>query len=157
MAGAIVGGAPTWVYGLLAVLIALGVRRLKTREVPIAVALIPVFAFGIWSLFGLAGFAGQAGYPIALGAWLAGAILGGLSARALPDPRAVRLPANRIRLPGSWLPLALYMTVFIARFACGAWAAINPVQATLATAIGVAISAAMTLRLAVSAWSWRSA
>ncbi len=54
MAGAVLGGAPAWVYLLLVVLIALGIRRLKVREVPIIVALISVFAFCVWSVVGVA-------------------------------------------------------------------------------------------------------
>lgn len=54
MTGAILEGTPVWVYVLLVVLIALGVRRFKVREVPIIVALIPVFAFSAWSVVGVA-------------------------------------------------------------------------------------------------------
>ncbi len=157
MIGAIATGAPGWVYILLAALIALGVRRLKTREMPLAVALIPVAAFFVWSIVGAANFAATSGWAIAATAWFGGAAMGATSAVLFSDPRATRLAGGRIRLPGSWLPLALYMTVFVARFACGAWAAIVPAQAEVAIAVGVAISAAMTMRLAVCALAWRSA
>jgi hypothetical protein len=157
MIGAIAGGAPTWVYGLLAVLAALGIRRLKTREVPLAVAYIPVVAFSAWSVIGAVTFAARAGGGLATLAWLGGALLGAATSYLWPDPKATRLEAGRIRLPGSWLPLILYLSVFIVRFACGAWAAIVPAQATLAIATGVAVSATMTMRLAVGTLSWRTA
>lgn len=156
MISAVAGGAPTWVYFLLAALVALGIRRLKTREMPLAVALIPVAVFFVWSVIGAVNFASNGGLAIAGLAWFGGAAVGAASVAAWPDPRATRLAGGRIRLPGSWLPLAMYLTIFSARFVCGAWAAIVPEQAVVATAVGVAISAAMTMRLAASALAWRS-
>ena len=60
----IVTGAPTWVYILLVALVVLGVRRLRTREVPVLVALVPSAAFLIWSIVGAHAFAVAAGYSI---------------------------------------------------------------------------------------------
>jgi hypothetical protein len=150
----ILNGAPVWAYVLLAVLIALGVRRLKARDVPVFVAIIPVAAFFIWSVLGAFSFAVIAGMVFAAAAWFGGAAIGAISAKLLPDPRCVRLPRGRVHLPKSWIPLMLYMLVFVVRFACGAWAAMNPAQAVLATGIGVAVSAAMTARLAMSVRFW---
>ena len=148
-------GAPLWVYALLVALIVLGLRRVRTREVPITVALIPAVAFLIWSLFGAWSFANVAGVGVALLTWLAGAAVGATTGVLLPEPRGQRLHDGRVRLPGTWMPLALYLGVFVVRFGCGAWAAIVPQQATLATAIGVAVSAAMTARLITSFVRWR--
>lgn len=148
-------GAPSWVYILLAVLLLLGIRRLKTRDVPVLVALIPSAAFLIWSLIGANAFASRVGFAIAVTTWLVGAGIGAVSAITLPDPRGLRLPDARVRQPGSWLPLILYISVFVIRFACGAWAAIHPAQADAATAIGIAVGAAVTLRLLVGVTRWR--
>jgi hypothetical protein len=150
----ILNGAPVWAYVLLVVLIALGVRRLKARDVPVFVAIIPVAAFFIWSVFGAVSFAAIAGGVFAAAAWIGGAAIGAASAKLLPDARGVRLPGGRVHLPKSWIPLLLYMVVFVVRFGCGAWAAINPAQAVLATGVGVAVSAAMTARLAMSVRFW---
>jgi hypothetical protein len=155
-AGSILGGAPIWVYVLLAGLIALGIRRLKPREVPLVVALIPVTAFFLWSVIGALSFAQSAGAVFAAIAWVSGIGTGAISAFVLPEARAKRIAGGRILLPGSWMPLCLYMTVFIARFACGAWAAIVPAQALVATAIGIAIGAALTGRLAMWVLNWEN-
>lgn len=155
-AGQIATGAPTWVYALLAGLIVLGVRRLRTREVPVAVALLPSIGFFLWSVTGVSAFAHQVGIVSALGAWGIGAALGAASGVLVPDPRGQRLPGGRVRQPGSPLPLILYLGVFVARFACGAWAAIVPAQATLATAIGIAVGAAMMARLLIGVVRWRT-
>ncbi len=149
-------GAPTWVYALLAGLVFLGVRRLRTREVPVAVALLPSIAFLLWSVMGVAAFAHQFGIQPALAAWAGGAALGAASGAFLPDPRGQRLPGGRVRQPGSPLPLILYLGVFVVRFACGAWAAVVPAQAVLATAIGIAAGAAVMARLLVGVARWRT-
>ncbi len=155
--GQIATGAPTWVYALLAGLIFLGVRRLRTREVPVVVALLPSIAFFLWSVTGVSAFAHQIGIVPAWGAWAIGAALGAASGVLLPDPRGQRLPGGRVRQPGSPLPLILYLAVFVVRFACGAWAAIVPAHAMLATAIGIAAGAAMMARLLVGVARWRTA
>ncbi len=153
--GQIATGAPTWVYALLAGLIFLGVRRLRTREVPVVVALLPSIAFFLWSVAGVSAFAHQVGIISAWGAWGLGGALGAASGVLLPDPRGQRLPGGRVRQPGSPSPLILYLGVFVVRFACGAWGAIVPAQAALATAIGIAVGAAMMARLLVGVARWR--
>ena len=155
--GDILGGAPPWAYALLLVLIALGVRRLTTREVPVVVAMIPVIAFAAWSLVGVTSAARQPGYQMAIAGWTGGIVVGIASALVLPEARGVRLPGKRVRLPGSPSSLVLYLAVFVGRFACGAWAATEPSQAAVANAIGAAIGAAMTARLVASVVQWRRA
>ena len=148
-------GAPTWVYLLLAGLVALGVRRLRTREVPVVVALIPSAAFLIWSGLGLIGYAARFGVAPALIAGAVGLGIGVASAWALPEPRAALLPGGRVRQPGSPLPLILYLGVFAIRFACGAWAAIEPARAGLATGLGIVAGLAVTARLVAGVVRWR--
>ena len=88
--GQIASGAPTLVYALLAGLIFLGVRRLRTREVPVAVALLPSIAFFLWSVIGVSAFAHHVGILSALGAWGIGAALGAASGALLPDHVPIR-------------------------------------------------------------------
>lgn len=155
-AAEIARGAPTWVYVLLIALIILGVRRLKARETPVLVALIPSTAFLVWSIVGATMFAGRAGIIASASAWLAGGIIGGISGIFLPEPRGEYLPGRRVRQAGSWLPLVLYLGVFSVRFACGAWAAMVPSQANTATAIGIAAGAAVMMRLLIGVARWRA-
>jgi hypothetical protein len=156
MAGAILGGAPGWVYVLLVILIALGIRRLKVREVPIIVALIPVVAFSVWSVVGVTLLATKHGAYPAIASWIVGLLFGVVSALILPEARATRTASGSFYQPASWSPLILYITVFAGRFACGAWAAIEPDQAFTADAVGAAIGAAMTARLITSVFQWRT-
>jgi hypothetical protein len=153
--GQILTGAPVWVYALLIGLIVLGVRRLRTRTVPIVVALIAPAVFLIWSLTGASAFGGSYGMVAAGAIWIAGAAIGTVSGYLVPEPTGQRLPNKRVTLPGSWMPLFTYMTVFVLRFICGAWAAIVPAQAFHAGAVALAISAMMTARLVVAVLRWR--
>lgn len=150
-------GAPAWVYLLLVALVVLGVRRLKTRELPVAGALVPTAAFLIWSIVGAHTFAVTAGYAVALAAWLGGAAVGAITGVAMPEARGERLPGRRVLQPGSVLPLILYLGVFVVRFACGAWGAIVPAQAITATAVGVAVGAAVMARLLTGVVRWKTA
>lgn len=150
----VASGVPVWVYGLLVVLILLGARRIRTRELPIVGALLPVAAFLIWSLYGAAQFAQTVGAAVAIGAWLGGAGLGAVATLVFPEARGERLAGGRVRIRGSWLPLGLYLGVFIIRFAYGVWAAIDPSAAVLATGIGMAVGAAMTARLLIGVARW---
>lgn len=151
----ILSGAPVWVYFLLIGLIFLGVRRLKARTVPVFVALIAPAAFLVWSLFGANSFATSYGAVFAVMIWLGGAAMGAASGYILPEPQGRTLPNRRVTLPATWMPLVTYMTVFVLRFACGAWAAIVPAQAFYAGAVAVGISAMMTARLVVAVLRWR--
>ena len=148
-------GAPVWVYFLLVGLVVLGVRRLKTRTIPVFVALIAPAAFLAWSLVGANSFASSYGAVFAVVIWLAGAAIGAASGYLLPEPQARKLPNRRVTLPATWMPLVTYVTVFVLRFACGAWAAIVPAQAYYAGAVAVAISAMMTARLILAVLRWR--
>jgi hypothetical protein len=150
-----VSGAPGWVWFLLLALIVLGMRRLRTRVTPVVVAVIPLLAFLAWSVVGAIGLAGHAGVAAAALAWFGGLGLGGASARFLPEPPATLLDGNRVSQPGSPMPLVLYLAVFVARFACGAWAAIKPGMAPVALSTGVAIGALVTGRLVFGALHWR--
>jgi hypothetical protein len=149
-------GPPVWVWPLLVALVLLGVRRLRMREVPLVAALLPPAIFLGWSAMGLASFAGRVGFAWAATAWLAGAALGAASTALVAEPRGERLPGGRVRQYGSAVPLALYMAVFVIRFVCGAWEALRPEHADLATGIGIASGAAVMARLVVGVLRWRT-
>src|SRR5512139_2508805 len=96
---------PTWVFGLLCALIALGVSQSFPRSITLRrSAVLPIVLMGV-SLAGVASTFGQ--QPLALLAWalgLAGAVAG-LHGRV--DSSAVQFsPATqRFQMPGSWVPL----------------------------------------------------
>ena len=155
--GQIATGAPPWVWVLLAGLVLLGIRRLRTREMPAVLAVLPAIAFLGWNLWNAYAYTRVAGAAFMLAVVAAGAAIGAASAVALPEPRGQRLPGNRVRLPGTALPLLLYLTVFAARFGCGAWAAIVPGAAARAAGLALAVGAAATARLIVGVARWTPA
>ncbi|MED5618413.1 DUF6622 family protein [Ideonella sp. BN130291] len=110
---------PRWVFGLFLVLLALGVQQLFTRQVTLRrVSLLPVVMTGlsVWGV--ISAFAMQ---PLALPAWMAGAVLAGGVLLQFPLPAGVRYDAasRRFQLPGSAVPLALMMGVFFTKYAVG--------------------------------------
>ena len=72
-AGQTASGVPLWVWFLLAGLVLLGVRRLRLREVPAIVALLPAAAFLAWNLWNAVALATLAGRGAMLVAVLVGA------------------------------------------------------------------------------------
>ena len=123
---AIVQHTPGWVWGLLAVLIALGLSQTRDREASVGrVTVLPVAMVSL-SLFGVIGVFGPT--LLALGTWAVGmavALLFGQRAVAL---RGARWSARtrRLALPGSWLPLGLILALFVLKYSAGVSLGLHP-------------------------------
>ncbi len=127
----IVQHTPPWVWGLLTVLLCLGLWQRRTRRVaPAALLGLPLglLALGLWSM--LPGFVAR---PVTALLWLAALLLMLAWARQRPAPRGTRWLASegRLLLPGSWLPLALIIAIFVLRYASGASQALHPQWSSL--------------------------
>ena len=118
---------PSWVWALFVCLLALGLVQARNRRVsrPIVfiqpVVLIPLSLYGIEASFGL-----NLGAFIA---WLIGVgAAATLNAFVFLGPRNARYDnvGGRFEIPGSFVPLALIMIIFAARFVVGVTTAINP-------------------------------
>ncbi|MCB2021335.1 MAG: hypothetical protein KDG44_11065 [Burkholderiaceae bacterium] len=122
----IVQGTPVWVWGLLAMLLALGLsqsmpRRVSARRVMLLPALMLLLsAGGVVSSFGVV--------PLALVAWAAGLALAVVLGVERIAPRGARwLPdVARFELPGSWLPLMLILALFCLKYGVGVSLAMAP-------------------------------
>lgn len=120
---------PTWVFGVLALLVALGVRQSfpqslsLRRSSVLPLALLGVSLMGVVSSFGA--------LPLALLAWGAGVAAVAALAQGRRDLAAVRYDAaaQRFAVPGSWAPLALMMGLFAVKFVAGAAVARQPALA----------------------------
>lgn len=134
----ILNQVPTWVWGLLLALIALGLSQARDRWVSAArLRRMPLafLAFSAWSTVGAFG-------------WQALTVLGflaGLSATrqlvmASGWPGAARHDAARDAyfVPGSWAPLAVMMGIFALKFLMGMTLAMSP---QLAQQAGVLLGA----------------
>ena len=128
----IVRNTPPWVWGLLAVLLALGLGQLRTREAGLARVLLMPLGMAAYSVYGLASAFG--GHPAGtLGAWLLAALLvAGASLLWRPQaPAGVRYYAGQARfhLPGSGVPLLLILGIFFTKYIVGVELALQPALA----------------------------
>jgi hypothetical protein len=115
----ILQGAPLWVWALLALLLFLGIRSLRTRQVPVASLIaLPLAFFGlsVTNLLPLDHLA-----PLRIGVWIAvlaiGTLPGWFSIR--PQRIAVDRARRRITVPGSVVPLLLMLAAFAGGFYFG--------------------------------------
>jgi len=117
---------PTWVWGLLASLLLLGFWQTRPRQVARAQLLalpLALTGLGVWSM--APGFAAQ---PLSLALWLLSLIGVALLARLLPRPAGARWDAAtaRLYLPGSWLPMAMIVGLFVLRYSVSVGQALHP-------------------------------
>lgn len=122
----IIKGTPLWVWGLLAALLWLGFRQTRTRVVgSLRAALLP----GIFVVLSLAGvvtaFGGNA---LAVAIWAVGVGMAvGVGQRLMPRLRATwQAASDTLQIDGSWLPLALIVSLFFIKFTAGVSMAIHP-------------------------------
>jgi len=125
--GPIVSHTPGWVWLLLAGLVALGVSQMRNRTLGLRRAsLFPLVmtGFSLWgatSVFGRSPLVGEAMWLWLLGAAATGALLA-LAASAARYDAGTR----SFRVPGSWVPLVLIVTVFLARYIVSVRLAMHP-------------------------------
>ncbi|MFI4927332.1 MAG: DUF6622 family protein [Burkholderiales bacterium] len=123
----IVQNTPKWVWGLLAFLLALGISQLRDRTVSVARASIMPVAMTALSLWGmLAAFGNSPLLASALGVWI---VCAGLvyAAVATLRTKATYDPATRTyALPGSVVPLALVLGIFLVKYFVGVELAMAP-------------------------------
>ena len=157
----ILARTPTWVWGLLAGLIALGASQLFHRRASIArTALLPVSMAGL-SVYSLASALSASGQlPALLLTWLTAAALTAFAAMAwrVTPPQGTRFDAAHrcFELPGSAVPMLLILAIFLTKYGVGVELAMQPALVqdtgfaiTLSAVYGVfnGIFAARALRL----------
>ena len=122
---------PFWVWGLLAALLALGVVQMFKRRVSgRRIALMPA-AMTLFSLLGLVSSFGASGHlASAVGLWTFTLCASALVVLGIHKPsRAVAILDDgklNFDLPGSAVPLALILAIFITKYAVGIELALAP-------------------------------
>ena len=117
---------PPWVFAVFIVLLAAGIVQSRDRQMSRArVAILPFFLiclslFGVWSAFGES--------AAAFVAWLTAVGAALLVNRRPKWPGGVTYEpsARSFSVPGSWVPLALMMGIFFARYAVAVTLAMHP-------------------------------
>jgi hypothetical protein len=132
MLPAIVRGTPVWVWGLLGGLVALGLTQTVSRRASRARVLVMPIAMTAMSLQGMVSAFGASGAVAGvLLAWaVSAALLVALRWRAAP-PVGTRYDADagRFHLPGSAVPLALILGIFLTKYAVSVELALQPALA----------------------------
>jgi hypothetical protein len=125
--GPIVRQTPTWVWGLLAGLLALGLSQLRDRSAGLArVSIMPV-AMSVLAVSGtFSAFGSTPLFAAAIAVWFATAATA--IAMVLPTDAGARYdPATRrYALPGSVVPLLLIVGVFLVKYVVGVELAMAP-------------------------------
>ncbi|MBA2672999.1 DUF6622 family protein [Ramlibacter sp.] len=127
MLGTIVKNTPPWVWGLLAGLIALGISQARERSASLArTAIMPVAmtVFSLWGLF--TAFGNSAQLAGVAGAWLAAAATVFVLVARIPQRGRYDAGTRIFTLPGSFVPLALILAIFVTRYAINVELALDP-------------------------------
>ena len=112
-----VAAIPAWVPAVLLLLLFLGYRQSTTRDVrPAALVSVAAVMF-FFSLYGvIKAFGGDA---VAIALWATGyAAVMAFGGKLFSSARMAAVGA-RVRVPGSWIPLGLFMGTFFAKFVLG--------------------------------------
>jgi hypothetical protein len=129
MIGSILAQTPTWVWFLLAGLLWLGLGMLKGRTMGATrVGVMPVVMTGL-SLWGaMSAFSHAPIYGSVMLAWVASAVLLAAAVGMLPAPRGASYSAQArtFTVPGSWVPLALILGIFLVKYMVGVEVAMQP-------------------------------
>ena len=113
---------PVWVFVLLAGLIALGLLQTRTRHIRQKRLLGLQIGLTIATLVGVAlQWRHTPWLALGLFSWAAACLLTSWALGQAATPEGARYDANshRFTVPGSWLPLALFMAIFACKFAVG--------------------------------------
>lgn len=156
----ILQNVPIWVWGLLAALIALGLSQRRdrsltlTRATIVPVAMVGFSFFGVNSVFGM--------QPLALFAWAKGLALGALFALMTGLWRGISWSAatQRLQVPGSWTPMVLILSIFVAKFAVGMGLSLQPAlrhDMLFTAVVGLAYGALSGLFFGRGVAMWRAA
>lgn len=154
--GAILRGTPTWVWGLLAGLVLLGLSQLRTRQVTRARLVLMPLSMAAFSLWGtVSAFGGGSLIVPVLLVWATGALALGAWVALQPPPQGLRFdPASqRLTVPGSVLPLLLIVGVFLFKYAIGVELVLQPAGAH---ELGFALSVAAVYGLFSGALAGRA-
>ena len=118
----ILKNTPVWVWGLLSALLALGLSQVRGRRVGLMrMALLPLIMTGL-SLWGtVSAFGNSPLFGYVLLAWAAGAalMLTLIAPQAPPVGTRYDAASRRFQVPGSWVPLALILGIFLTKYYVG--------------------------------------
>ncbi len=122
---------PLYVWVILALLVMRGVSASRDRETAFGRLIILPILLPLLMLAELAVKYGLA--SVALPAWAAGAALGSLATWKLSTARLGRGQEGKVRVPGSWLMMAILMSVFFTKYVATVALIVKPELRTAAS------------------------
>ncbi|CAM2153498.1 DUF1453 domain-containing protein [Pararobbsia alpina] len=152
--------APTWVWVVLVMLIAFGVRQLSEQRRTLRRAVTLSLAMAGLSLYGVSTtFQGE---PPALGGWMVGAVAVLALAHMINAWGGIRWShvERCLIVPGSAMPLVLFLSLFTIKFAVGVMVATMPGlihQALFDSVVGLCYGAFSGVFLSRGLSMWRAA
>ncbi len=117
---------PRWVFLLFALLVWLGAKQLFANAMSLTrITIMPLAMIGL-SFFGMLTAFGDS--PVALLGWAGAATVALMTVQRWPLPAATRYDAatRRFHLPGSAVPLMLFMGIFFTKYTVGVLVAMHP-------------------------------
>jgi hypothetical protein len=132
MLGTVVTHTPTWVWGLLAALLALGLSQLAGRAVTLRrVTFMPIAmtAFSLWGMATAFAHSPQYGEVLLVWAGAAAALLALIAPLPAPAGTGYDAATRRFTVPGSWIPLVLIVGIFLTKYVVGVELAMQPALA----------------------------
>jgi hypothetical protein len=125
----IVKRTPTWVWGLFAALLALGLSQLRDQQPSLRrVTLVPIgmVVFGLYGLWSAFGSSPQ--IAAVMLAWLAATLTVSGAMLFLPVRSKARFEATKAQfwVPGSAVPLVLILGIFMTKYLAGVELGMNP-------------------------------
>lgn len=156
----ILANTPKWVFILFFALLWMGLQQLLPRSVSLSRATIVPLAMTVLSLYGVTSAFGDSGQ--ALLAWIAGAVVVfsiGFNLQSA-SPIGFDLRSRRFQMPGSAVPLAVFMGIFFTKYAVGVSIGMQPSLAhdsNFALAVSALYGAFSGVFLTRAAKLWRLA
>ena len=110
---------PPWVFGVFVLLLALGILLSRPRAVHPVAPVLMAAGFIAYSLYGVISSFDLS--PASVLPWAAGALASVFLGGRLFGPSGMTrvTGTGKILVPGSWVPLALMMGIFLAKFVVG--------------------------------------
>jgi drug/metabolite transporter superfamily protein YnfA len=131
--GTIVKSTPTWVWGLLGGLLLLGASQLRTQtRTQQRVVILPITMFGL-ALYGMtSAFYSSGRFGAVIAVWLLAYAVATALVTRLPAPGGtVYNPASgQFTVPGSAVPMALILGIFLTKYIVGVELAMQPALAS---------------------------
>jgi uncharacterized membrane protein len=126
MIAKILSNTPVWVWGLLAAMLALGFSQARSRTAGLPRLLLMPLGLGAFSLWGTISAFGPS--AAVLGSWFAACVLLLLVVTQFRLAAGVSYDRHnrQFALPGSWIPMALIVGIFITKYAAGVSLAMQP-------------------------------